>query len=433
MDKDTEQKIKDAADIVAVIGDFVELNKRGVHYTGICPFHDDHTVGNFLVNSKGFYHCFTCGAGGDSIKFLMEHEHLTYAEALYWLAAKFDIYVDEDYDRDKYKNIKPAKPLSPEDIEPDKEMLVYPRDMVSQTVHAPEGNLFTSWIKSLPWELEQRKRLDRTLWLYCVGSWDRGRVVFWQIDEEARPRGGKIMTYLPDGHRDKSVNPTWIHSQKGMRDRLQMDRYEYRSTLFGMHLTRRYPKAIIHIVESEKTALVCATHYGRPEENLWLACGGLKFLKLEALEPLFAQGRTIYLWPDKDGLEDWQKARNAIVDRYHPTTPLQINTEFLTKNWKPQDGPKADVADIIVRILNEAPILEVLKDHTDGMPFLPQDEINDPDLHRMRQRLRRLNIPAQMLMPTSNVEGVETIGQILQRSPQLKPLFYNNPNPEQTT
>lgn len=433
MDEITVQNIKDAADIVAVIGDFVELQKRGVNYTGVCPFHDDHNIGNFLVSrSKGIYKCFTCGAAGDSVHFLMEHEKLSYIEALYWLATKFSISIpDDDYDKKKYANIKPAKPLSAEDIEPAKELLVMPRNIVAQTTKQTANDVFCKWFRALPWELEQRKRLDNILWLYCVGHYD-GRVVFWQIDDQKRPRGGKLMTYKPDGHRDKARNPGWMHNQPGVRDGLQLDKYEYRATLFGMHLTARYPNAIIHIVESEKTALICATHYGDLEHNLWLACGGLKFLKLESLKPLFEQGRTIYLWPDKDGLADWEQARNAIVDRYHPTTPIQINTEFLTKNWKPEDGPKADVADIIIRILNEAPVLEVLKDYTDGMPFLPQDEINDPDLHAMRQKLRRLSIPAQMLMPHSHVEGVETIGEILQRAPVLKPLFYN-PNPKQTT
>jgi hypothetical protein len=81
--------------------------------------------------------------------------------------------------------------------------------------------------------------------------------------------------------------------------------------------------------------------------------------------------------------------------------------------------------------MNEAPILEVLKDHVDGVPFLPQDELNDPDLHAMRQKLRRLTMPAQIFMP-SKVEGVETVGEILQRAPHLKPLFYNKSNPKQT-
>ena len=58
MDEITAQKIKDAADIVAVISDFVELHKRGVNYTGICPFHDDHTEGNFLVSKKGVLNSF---------------------------------------------------------------------------------------------------------------------------------------------------------------------------------------------------------------------------------------------------------------------------------------------------------------------------------------------------------------------------------------
>ena len=77
IDKATEEKIKDSADIVAVISDFLDLQKRGIEYVCLCPFHDDHTIGNFSINpAKGVYKCFSCGAGGDSIAFLMNHEHM---------------------------------------------------------------------------------------------------------------------------------------------------------------------------------------------------------------------------------------------------------------------------------------------------------------------------------------------------------------------
>ena len=94
IDRITEEKIKESANIVDVVGDFIELRKRGVEYQGLCPFHDDHTLGNFSVNpTKNCYKCFSCGAGGDAVKFLMEYRgsRLSYPDALRYLAKKYSI------------------------------------------------------------------------------------------------------------------------------------------------------------------------------------------------------------------------------------------------------------------------------------------------------------------------------------------------------
>ncbi len=80
-----------ASNIVEVISDFVSLRKTGTSYKGLCPFHDDRTP-SFSVNPvKGVYKCFSCGAAGNVVKFIMEHEQLTYPEALKWLANKYHI------------------------------------------------------------------------------------------------------------------------------------------------------------------------------------------------------------------------------------------------------------------------------------------------------------------------------------------------------
>ena len=135
MDRITEEKIKSAANVVEVIGDFIQLRKRGVEYQGLCPFHDDENVGNFSVNpNKGVYKCFACGAGGDAIKFLMEYKDtkLSYGDALHYLAHKYSIPVDDDYDRERWQNIKPAKPK--QIVEVHKDMLVMERDVVRLTL-----------------------------------------------------------------------------------------------------------------------------------------------------------------------------------------------------------------------------------------------------------------------------------------------------------
>lgn len=95
IDPSTIQKIFDAADIYEVVSDFVSLKKRGVNYVGCCPFHNEKT-GSFTVSpAKGIYKCFGCGKGGNAVNFIMEHEQLSYVEALRWLAAKYNIIIEE--------------------------------------------------------------------------------------------------------------------------------------------------------------------------------------------------------------------------------------------------------------------------------------------------------------------------------------------------
>ena len=95
IDQATIQKIFDAADIYEVISEFVNLKKRGVNYVGCCPFHNEKT-GSFTVSpAKGIYKCFGCGKGGNAVNFIMEHEQLSYLEALKWLATKYNIIVEE--------------------------------------------------------------------------------------------------------------------------------------------------------------------------------------------------------------------------------------------------------------------------------------------------------------------------------------------------
>ena len=95
IDQATKDKILDAAQIVDVVGEFVTLRKSGVNYKGLCPFHDDRNPSFMVSPSKNICHCFVCGKGGTPVSFLMEHEQITYPEALRWLARKYNIEVVE--------------------------------------------------------------------------------------------------------------------------------------------------------------------------------------------------------------------------------------------------------------------------------------------------------------------------------------------------
>lgn len=95
IDQSTIDRILDAAQIVDVVSEFVTLRKRGVNYIGLCPFHNEKTPSFSVSPSKGVCKCFSCGKGGNVVHFIMEHEQLSYYEALKWLAKKYNIEIKE--------------------------------------------------------------------------------------------------------------------------------------------------------------------------------------------------------------------------------------------------------------------------------------------------------------------------------------------------
>ena len=95
IDRQTVEKIKDAANIVDVVSEFVTLRKSGANYKGLCPFHNEKTPSFIVTPSRNTCHCFGCGKGGTPVTFIMEHEQITYPEALRWLANKYHIEIVE--------------------------------------------------------------------------------------------------------------------------------------------------------------------------------------------------------------------------------------------------------------------------------------------------------------------------------------------------
>jgi DNA primase len=92
--KQTIARIIDTAQIEEVVSDFVTLKKRGASLIGLCPFHNEKTPSFYVSPSKGIYKCFGCGKAGNSINFVIEHEHFTYPEALEFLAKKYHIPIE---------------------------------------------------------------------------------------------------------------------------------------------------------------------------------------------------------------------------------------------------------------------------------------------------------------------------------------------------
>ncbi len=103
IDRSTVERIKDAANIVEVVSEFVTLRRSGANYKGLCPFHNEKTPSFYVSPARGTCHCFGCGKGGNPISFIMEHEQMTYPEALRWLAQKYHIEIHEREQTDEEK------------------------------------------------------------------------------------------------------------------------------------------------------------------------------------------------------------------------------------------------------------------------------------------------------------------------------------------
>lgn len=95
IDQETVNKILDAADIVEVVSDFVKLRRSGANYKGLCPFHDERTPSFSVNKARNICKCFSCGKGGSPVNFIMEHEQLSYQDALRYLARKYNIEIVE--------------------------------------------------------------------------------------------------------------------------------------------------------------------------------------------------------------------------------------------------------------------------------------------------------------------------------------------------
>ena len=135
-----------------------------------------------------------------------------------------------------------------------------------------------------------------------------------------------------------------------------------------------YPKdATICLVESEKTAILMAIAYGNHARQVWMACGGLENINRNKLAPLISQNRKIVLYPDRDGIEKWQKKAAAL--NYDNVT---VDTTPVTEWWCEADGKKADIADVVIRIINNSPKMQTIGEVIEKMPVVAQmaDKLN---------------------------------------------------------
>ncbi len=155
IDHSTIERILDAAQIVDVVQEYVPLKRRGVNLLGLCPFHNEKTPSFTVSPTKGIFKCFGCGKGGNSVNFIMEHEHLSYPEALKHLAKKYHIEIEE-------------KELTQEDLEKQNEresLLVLTayagRQFTENLLHSDEGiSVGMTYFKERGFRQDTLKKFD---------------------------------------------------------------------------------------------------------------------------------------------------------------------------------------------------------------------------------------------------------------------------------
>ncbi len=196
-------------------------------------------------------------------------------------------------------------------------------------------------------------------------------VVFWQIDEQGRVHDAKLMAYRKDGHRVGD----WMNSMRSICERKHRGPQlaETEKVLFGLHLLPRHPDKAVCIVESEKTALICASRY---PQFLWLATGGCGNLQKEKLKPL--QGRKVVVYPDSGEYDKWKaRMEESGLESYR------------VMDFMEQYVPNTDIADLLLgeATLKQEPVLESTQkpeplleprqmlDSKQDLPFpLPQED-----------------------------------------------------------
>lgn len=334
----TIQTVKEQADILSVIGAFVDLKKHGKDYRGKSPFNEEKTPSFYVVLSKGkpFFKDFSSGKSGDVITFLQEHLGLTYIQAIQYLAERQGILIEHGSDEIP----KPTTPVVKKE-QPPKEIQFIPEAWLTRSLHAQQyANNFLQFFanKFGPDKAEQ----VRTRFKIGYSNWRKGANVFWYIDQLGRVTQGKIMLYNPEtGKRDKHTFNT-VHSLLSKAGHISTD-YTLSRSLFGLHqLAEQENIKCIGLVESEKTACICSIFI---PSVLWMATGGKEFFKAELLEPL--KQYPIVAYPDLDAWDDWKAKSEQFI-----TEGLRIAVSDLLHRCQ-AESEKDDLADFLLRIAQQ--------------------------------------------------------------------------------
>jgi DNA primase len=193
------QLVRQKADIVEVVAEKVVLRQRGQNFVGLCPFHDDHKPSFHVSPSKQIYKCFACGAGGDVIRFVMETERLSFAEAVRWLARRYHVpepkgSFSPDYERQVSRQEKLL------------EILAMAADFYRHALHSPVGSAAREYLHS-------RRLSEETCQQFQIGFAPSGWQPLYEylVNQKRQPvklleEAGLLVPRQGGGHYDRFRN-----------------------------------------------------------------------------------------------------------------------------------------------------------------------------------------------------------------------------------
>jgi hypothetical protein len=216
--------------------------------------------------------------------------------------------------------------------------------------------------------------LNRLMADYHIGATKNGSIIYWQIDRDNKVRTGKVMQYNPeDGHRvktDGGVN--WIHSILKKQGILP-EEWHLSQCLFGEHLLSKYPERIVVLVEAEKSALVGAAVY---PNFIWLATGGKSQMSMDKLCVL--TGRTVLLFPDVDGYQEWKERAKAMT-----FCKTRVSDLLETEATPQQRKDKIDIADLLIYQINRDSLARTDTHMAEAEEILQQMIAKNPCLQKL--------------------------------------------------
>ena len=208
--QETIQQIVSRIDIIEIINSFVKLRKRGTNYIGLCPFHNEKTPSFTVSPSKEIYKCFGCGRSGNAISFLMEHEKYSYVEALKWLAAKYNVEVEEKETSPEYKQQQQVA---------DSLYIInhFAQEFFSQTLFDSEegNNIGLSYLKERGFREEIIQRFELGYNPEARDSFAKAALEK-QFNKELLQKSGLVVAResgLQDNYRGRVIFP--VHNQSG--------------------------------------------------------------------------------------------------------------------------------------------------------------------------------------------------------------------------
>lgn len=196
-----------------------------------------------------------------------------------------------------------------------------------------QRNTFVDFLHTL---FDDSPKLDAAVERYCIGGDSMCRTIFPNIDQEGRCVGGAVITYLPNGHRDKGKGISNIHSELRRKDKTLPTQGD--QVLFGSHLLRLYPTASVGVVESQKSAVILSITY---PDMVWLATAGMTNFNERLLAPIY--DRNVVAYPDFNGVQEWTRRAKEL-----PFKNIRVSDW-----WQYAQDDKEDICDVVIRAIQQ--------------------------------------------------------------------------------